>query len=153
MQRYSRYCANRLSFCISSQKNEYTAIVFTWDLLIDSRNFVHSPCWFFKNGLYNLSQPFCSCRICANSAFPNFWSNNIWYIEFSWNKVVHSDSTGPTNGTWSEEVWEPLGCNVAMKITPPWPGQRFPHLQFSCPAFLHKSWSQHSIWRKIYKQN
>jgi len=33
-----------------------------------------------------------------------------WYLvdEFSWNKVVRGDGTGPTNGTRSEKVWEPL---------------------------------------------
>ena len=30
--------------------------------------------------------------------FPNFRSNDIWHIDFSWNKVVRADSTGATNG-------------------------------------------------------
>jgi len=30
------------------------------------------------------------------------------YIDFSWNKVVRGVSTGPTKGTRSEKVWEPL---------------------------------------------
>jgi len=40
--------------------------------------------------------------------FPNFWSNDILHIYFSWNKVVRADTIGPTNGTLSEKVWEPL---------------------------------------------
>jgi len=40
--------------------------------------------------------------------FPNFWSNDIWHHDFSRNKVARAYSTGPTNGTWSEKVWEPL---------------------------------------------
>jgi len=40
--------------------------------------------------------------------FPNLWSNNILHIYFSWNKVVRADTLEPTNGTWSEIVWEPL---------------------------------------------
>ena len=30
-----------------------------------------------KNGHYNFSQPFCSCRMCVKSGLPNFWSNDI----------------------------------------------------------------------------
>jgi len=37
-----------------------------------------------------------------------FSSNYIWHIDFSWNKVVRVDSTGPTNGTRSGKVWDPL---------------------------------------------
>jgi len=40
--------------------------------------------------------------------FPDFWSNDIWHIDFTWNKVERAGSTGPTNGMWSEKVWEPL---------------------------------------------
>jgi len=41
--------------------------------------------------------------------FPNFWSNKIWKIEFSWKKLVRGgDTTEPTNGTLSEKVWETL---------------------------------------------
>ena len=29
---------------------------------------------------------------------PNFISNDIWHLDFSWNKVVHADSTEATNG-------------------------------------------------------
>jgi len=61
-----------------------------------------------KNGHNTSSQPFSSCCICVNYGFPNFWSNYIWHVDFSWNKVVRVDSTGPTNGTRSEKVWEPL---------------------------------------------
>jgi len=32
----------------------------------------------------------------------------IWHTDFSWNKVVHVDIIGPTYGTRSETVWEPL---------------------------------------------
>jgi len=39
---------------------------------------------------------------------PNFWSNDILHIYFSWNKVVRADTIGTTNGTWSDKVWEPL---------------------------------------------
>jgi len=40
--------------------------------------------------------------------FPKFWDNDIWHIDFSLDMVVRADSTGPTKGTWSEKVWEPL---------------------------------------------
>jgi len=31
--------------------------------------------------------------------FPNFISNDILHIDFSWNKVIRADTIGPTNGT------------------------------------------------------
>ena len=40
--------------------------------------------------------------------FPNFWSNDILYIYFSWNKVARADTIEPANGTWWEKVWKPL---------------------------------------------
>jgi len=49
--------------------------------------------------------------------FRNFRSNDIWHIDFSCNKVVHVDSTGPTNNTWSEKVWDHwLNANTNKKL-------------------------------------
>jgi len=40
--------------------------------------------------------------------FQTFYRMIFWHIDFSWNTVVRDDSTGPTNCTRSEKVWEPL---------------------------------------------
>jgi len=84
----SRWYASRATFCSSTQNNIFTAFVFTYRvLLISSCVFVYFSYWFCKNGHYNFSQPFCSCRICVKSGLSNFWSKDIGQNEFSWNKV------------------------------------------------------------------
>jgi len=39
----------------------------------------------------------------------------IWKNEFSWNKVVRGDSTGPTNGTRSQKVWQWLPATMVRQ--------------------------------------
>jgi len=107
-RRLSRWYTNRPTFCFSRHENYIHSYNFTdWVLLINSWIFVYFPCWLWK-WPQKFSQPFCSCQICVKSCLPNFWSNNIWKIKFSWSKVVRDDSTEPTNGTRSGKVWEPL---------------------------------------------
>jgi len=55
---------------------------------------VYFPCWFLKWSLWFLTAILFVLH-CVNSRFPNIWSNDIWHIEFSWNKMVGVDSTGP----------------------------------------------------------
>ena len=91
---------------------------------LHKKNFIHSFCLpgcvnkflgfcvlallVLKNDHYYFSPPFCTCRFCVKSSFLNFWSNDISLNAFSLNKGVRGDSTFPTNGTRSENVWEKL---------------------------------------------
>jgi len=55
----------------------------------------------------NMATKILTAILFRSKLFPNFWSNNIWKVDFSWNKVLRADSTGPANGMRSEKVWEP----------------------------------------------
>ena len=64
-----------------------------------------------NNGHYNFSQPFYSCRMCVKSGLPNFDRMILGrkvFLEQDVFKVVRPENLGPTNGTRSENVWEPL---------------------------------------------
>lgn len=80
--RLSRWHRNRHpSMLVFTQKiNNYSFY------LLGSANkfqkFCALPLFVSKNGRNSFSQPFCSCRICINSDFPNFWPNHIWQILF-----------------------------------------------------------------------
>jgi len=109
--RASRRYTNRPTFCFSSHKiyiHCYSSYLL--GLVNKFLNFCVAcfPCWFLKIAIYDFSQPFSSCCICVNSGFPNFSSNDVSHIGFSWNKVVCDDSAGPTNVASSERAWEPL---------------------------------------------
>ena len=75
-------------------------------------NFCVLPLLVLKNGHYSFSQPCRSCRICVKSGLTNFSIEWYWvdwvFLEQGVFKVVRGENTGPTNGTRSEKVWEPL---------------------------------------------
>jgi len=91
------------------------------DLLFLEKNYIHSYIFYLLDSV-NKFLNFCVLRLLAlkmatkilvaillmSKLFPNFWSNDIWHIDFSRNKVAGAYSTWPTNGTWSEQVWEAL---------------------------------------------
>jgi len=56
----------------------FTSIVFTYRVLLRLLYFCVIALLVFKNGHYNFSQSFCSCRICVNSGFPNFCDRMIF---------------------------------------------------------------------------
>jgi len=90
-------------------------------LLFLDKNYIHSYNFYWSD-FVNKFLRFCVLPLLAlkmatkilvaiffmSKLFPNFWSNDIWHIDFSWYKVVRANSTGTTNGTWSEKAWEPL---------------------------------------------
>jgi len=91
--------ANMPTFVFLHKKYLFKAVVFTYRVrLINSWIFCVLPLLARENDQYSFSQPFCAGRICVDSGFPNFWSNDIWQIKFSWNKVVRVDIYG--NHKW-----------------------------------------------------
>jgi len=59
--------------CVLLHKKEDILIFLHRVLLINSCiHFFVLPLLVPKNGHYNFSQPFCSCRICVKSGLPNF---------------------------------------------------------------------------------
>ena len=68
-------------------------------LFINSCISVHFSYWFLTIAIVFLTTSFYMSLLCqVYCSFRNFWSN-----EFSWNKVVRGDSTGPPSGTRSEK--------------------------------------------------
>ena len=78
----------------------FTAFAFTYRVLfINSCISVHFSYWFLTIAIVFLTTSFYMSLLCqVYCSFRNFWSN-----EFSWNKVVRGDSTGPPSGTRSEK--------------------------------------------------
>jgi len=111
----SRWYANRPTFCISSQKHTFTAMVFTYRvLLINFCIFVCFSCWFSQIVLIISHSNFRHVAFLSMLVFQTF-ERIIWKIEFSWSKVVRGDSTGPTNGSRSEKV-KKFGKHLALAL-------------------------------------
>jgi len=91
-RRPSRWYAR--PFCSSTQKK---TICFSLSRFVNK--FLHFsvlPLLVSKNGHYNFSQPFCSCRICVKSGLPNFLIEWYWvewvFLEQCVFKVVHREN-------------------------------------------------------------